>query len=126
MVVINQSPLEDAIFPGREFLEAIAYRLTNMEKDEASVSQVVTHIKGSKEDHDQPLYPNYDDQQITVACHLTDQLLALGSHPMEICRLATLGGGWHKKSGTYPNISDRIKTLCKLQNIESPQHSPIW
>jgi hypothetical protein len=121
MLLVNNSNLEDAFFPGWEFIETVAYRLTHMEPDEATPLQVMEHIKTAKDDNGNHLYPNVDPQQLIVSCQLTDQMMALGMNPLDICRLAITGGGWNEKTQTYPVIVSKIKSLCPTENFKHPQ-----
>jgi hypothetical protein len=109
--------LEDRLFPGREWMEVVAYRLTNMEPHEAKPEYVLDHLKHARVGR-RAAYPTLDREQVVASIGLVDKLLALHADPREIFQLSQTGGGWDPVTKTYPGIERKIENLCKINRVD--------
>ncbi len=106
----------DSVIPGLEWMEVVAYRLTDMEPHEESDAYVEEHIRHARIGM-RPAYMFTDRNQVKKAIELADNLIVAGATPDELCDLAITGGGWDAETQTFPGIEKRLSDLCVKNGI---------
>lgn len=106
---------EDAVVPGKEWIEVLAYRLTFPEIHEGSIGQVVEHLVKAGSGYEQ-----MRRERVVVALELVDQLRALGLSLTEITELGRKLGGWDEQKRTYPMVRKAVEKRCEERRVEYP------